>query len=92
MQKTGRKTRARPLGNVQKRKRNQVMESLQEALAYLKTTSIPIQELRNNRLTAEGVKERAALLEAQRVKVENEIHRALWILQSMTEDSADDVD
>ena len=92
MSRVARKTQSRPLGYTQNRKRKKVMETVEEALEISSGTSTVLQDLRNKRLTAEGVRERAEWLEVQRIRIESKLNKALLELERMAAGAADEED
>lgn len=85
-------SRARPLGYVQQQMRDMALTAIQEALAHLLDTSPAVDDLRCQRLTGDGVRERAALVTFKHGKVIEELQRALLVLMAMTEKTPLDPD
>lgn len=82
-----RASRARPLGNVQRQKRDSAVEALQDGLRTLAATTSATRELNYNKLTGDGVRDRAAFIAAAHIEIKIEIYRAIMLLQAMTDDT-----
>ena len=63
------------------------MEALQDALRTLGATTSATRELNYNRMTGDGVRDRAALIAAAHIEIKIEIYRAIMLLQAMTDDT-----
>lgn len=58
---------------------------LQDALTQLNRVSSAVSELNHTRLTGDGVRDRAAMIDYAHGELRQELYRALLILQGMTE-------
>lgn len=84
---TQRRSQARPLGNVQRRKRDDALSACQDALRHLRRADRVTRDLRERQLTGEGVKERGLLVAMTTMDAKEAVLRAIALLQSMTEET-----
>ena len=82
-----RKSQARPLGNIQRRKRDDALTACQDALRHLRRSDRATRDLYQRQLTGEGVKERGYLVSMTTADAREAILRAIALLQSMTEET-----
>lgn len=82
-----RRSQHRPLGNVQRRKRDDALAAIQDALKHLRRNERATRDLFEKRLTGEGVKERGILIHMTNSDAREAVLRAIALLQSMSDET-----
>ena len=81
------RSRHRPLGNVQRRERDDALVAIQNVLKHLKRNERATRDLFEKRLTGEGVKERGVLIHMTNSDAREAALIAIALLQSMSDET-----